>query len=123
MKVGYATILKHNGEEHTVTEWSEIKGISRDTIVSRINQFGWSVADAIETKANKPRAKKRRCDANCRDCQYSMWLSWDGRYCVCDYLGMTGKRRPCEAGDGCTVKEKLNGKRRKVRPDGGKVWL
>ena len=93
-----------------------------------------SVAEALEAQINhsqsmrakqivKANQNNRRHDANCKDCKYSMIISWEGTFYACDYMGMTGKRRPCEPGDGCTVKVKLNGQRRKVRPDGGRVWL
>jgi hypothetical protein len=41
----------------------------------------------------------------CKRCIYSMWLALPkaGYWAACDYLGQTGKRRPCEAGDDCTV--------------------
>lgn len=49
-----------------------------------------------------------RADINgsgkCKRCIYSMWLALPkaGYWAACDYLGQTGKRRPCEAGDSCT---------------------
>lgn len=37
------------GESHTLGEWSEITGIKRTTLWSRINVRGWSVKDALTT--------------------------------------------------------------------------
>lgn len=34
---GSKKIIEHNGERHTVKEWSEITGLSVDTIYNRIN--------------------------------------------------------------------------------------
>lgn len=39
--------LTLNGETHTVTEWAEIKGISKHTLSGRINKLGWSVERAL----------------------------------------------------------------------------
>lgn len=47
---------------------------------------------------------------NCRNCKY-----FHGRFdetCCCNYLLMTGKRRPCPPGAGCTVKVKRKRPRR-----------
>ena len=41
-------ILKYKGESKTVTEWSEHLGISRLTLMSRLN-YGWSIEDTLET--------------------------------------------------------------------------
>lgn len=47
----------------------------------------------------------------CEGCIYrktfSGWLEY------CDYMCMTDQRRPCPAGDGCTVKTTRRGRRRK----------
>ena len=45
--------IEFEGESHTVTEWSEIVNIHRDTITYRLKQ-GWSVKDAL-TKPVKGR--------------------------------------------------------------------
>lgn len=49
------------------------------------------------------------CDKFCDGCAFEGKLQFDLR--VCNYLLCTGKRRPCPAGTGCTVKE--TGRRRK----------
>lgn len=40
--VSYNRRVEWNGEEHTVSEWSEITGISRGVIAARLNN-GWSI--------------------------------------------------------------------------------
>ena len=40
-----------------------------------------------------------------RKCVGCVYLSLSG-YPSCNYILMAGKRRPCPAGDGCTVKKK-----------------
>lgn len=42
---------------------------------------------------------------SCEGCFYAVLLS--GAWC-CDYLLMTGRRRPCPPGEGCTVREKAD---------------
>ena len=39
---------------------------------------------------------------SCKGCAYAALLS--GAWC-CDYLSMTGHRRPCPPGEGCTVRK------------------
>ena len=39
------------------------------------------------------------CDDTCRKCIFRSWLhSWT----ICDFIGITGQRRGCPAGKGCT---------------------
>jgi hypothetical protein len=53
---------------------------------------------------------------NCEDCMY--WRSMhDPELKCCHYLLDTGSRRPCEPGDGCTVKVKTRAKRRKKKAE------
>lgn len=42
-----------NGEEHTVSEWSRITGISRQTIVARIDKYNWTIERALTEKPIK----------------------------------------------------------------------
>ena len=115
-----ADLLTHNGETHSLAQWCRIKGMGVNTLKSRIDS-GMSVADALETpvKQQHRRKQERKSDANCVDCRFCMELHWEGKYYACDYMGMTGKRRPCEAGDGCKVKEK--GERKRISPKGEMV--
>ena len=45
----------------------------------------------------------------CRRCIYLARINGQRSYKLCQYILMTGQRRPCPAGTGCTV--------RKTRPD------
>lgn len=44
----------------------------------------------------------------CKGCKYYYSIAQNGRsgFGVCQYFLMTGKRRPCKGGEGCTVKER-----------------
>lgn len=54
------------------------------------------------------------CSAYCDGCTFrKKFTAWDLLYC--DYLFMSGERRPCPAGDGCTVRVKRRVYRRKER--------
>lgn len=37
-----------NGETHCLKEWCEILGLKYNTIIGRINQYGWSIERALE---------------------------------------------------------------------------
>ena len=41
---------------------------------------------------------------NCHDCKY--FYGHSDYVACCNYIFVTGKRRPCPPGDGCTVKVK-----------------
>lgn len=43
-------MLNFNGENRTLTEWSEITGLSRGVIESRIDRFGWTTEKALTQK-------------------------------------------------------------------------
>lgn len=45
-------LLTYNGETHTITEWSEITGIRKDTLRRRIEVYGWSIARALTEPNN-----------------------------------------------------------------------
>lgn len=40
-------LIEHNGETHTLAEWSRITGLSRDTIRFRIDRRGWDIGRAL----------------------------------------------------------------------------
>ena len=44
------------------------------------------------------------CDRHCKGCVYLSYLN-NSHYLYCSYILKTGKRRPCPAGTGCTVKQ------------------
>lgn len=40
-------LITYKNETHTLSEWSDITGIDRSTISSRIDKFNWSIEDAL----------------------------------------------------------------------------
>jgi hypothetical protein len=42
-------LFEHNGEAHSLAEWSKITGIKHGTLYRRIVELGWSVGDALTT--------------------------------------------------------------------------
>ena len=40
-------VLEYNGERHTLTEWSEITGLSVGTIGARLRLLGWGIEKAL----------------------------------------------------------------------------
>ncbi len=60
---------------------------------------------------------------SCKGCAYAVLLSGD--WC-CDYLGVTGHRRPCPPGEGCTVRAEgdRDSKRiwKETKPMKGRSW-
>ena len=64
-----------------------------------------------KTKVQKAKPKKQSiCDKYCVGCVFLGYA--DGAINLCEYFLTTGKRRPCPAGTGCTVKQK--GERKKI---------
>ena len=52
--------ISYNGETHTITEWAKILGVSRTTITSRLDLYGWSIDEAFNTRIL--RGGKTRCN-------------------------------------------------------------
>lgn len=48
-----------NGETHSMSEWARIKGIRKDTIMSRLKR-GWSEEDAVMLPVGNERYKNRK---------------------------------------------------------------
>ena len=46
------------------------------------------------------------CGKRCKSCQYRTYFPNPPHYIACYYRGITEQRRPCEAGEGCTVYKK-----------------
>lgn len=46
-------LLKYKGKSKTIAEWSEFLGMRRGTLSCRINKYGWSIKESIETKTLK----------------------------------------------------------------------
>lgn len=58
-------------------------------------------------------------DEYCIGCEYH-WISYAcPEYQACDYIMMTGRKRPCPSGKECTVKKKA--KRRRYKWVGKKM--
>jgi hypothetical protein len=53
-------VIEFRGERRTVAEWSEVVGISRVTLLSRLDQLGWSVEEALTTSAEGTGVKWRK---------------------------------------------------------------
>ena len=53
-------------------------------------------------------------DPYCKDCFYYTGCA-NGAYKCCHYLLWTGTKRPCDPGEGCTVKVKRTNRRREER--------
>lgn len=55
--------LTFRGETKTLTEWSEIMGLHKDTVGCRISRYGWTVERALTTptgpNGRKERARRR----------------------------------------------------------------
>ena len=109
-------ILVMDGEAHTIEEWCIIKDISITGLRTRIVK-GMDIVDALCIPTNKQciRKKKPRTERNCVNCIYSIKVHvfGGGIWNACDYLGITGKCRPCEPGDECTVKKARRIRRRR----------
>ena len=53
----------------------------------------------------KKESTVKTVDRYCRKCIYTApVICPETRYKACDYIGVTGHRRPCPAGEGCTVR-------------------
>lgn len=40
-------LLEYNGEQHTLSEWSEILGVGYQTLYARITRYGWNGKDVL----------------------------------------------------------------------------
>lgn len=49
-------IIEYNGESHTITQWSELTGIRKDTLRRRIVVYNWSVEKALKTPSRRTHA-------------------------------------------------------------------
>lgn len=56
-------LILFEGKNLTMAEWSEITGIAFDTILARINYYGWSIKDALTIKDGR---KTKRVPLVCR---------------------------------------------------------
>ena len=107
-------ILVCRGEAHTMLEWCMIKNLSLECLRRRLSK-GMSQEQALTTLVRGRAAggdSEPKPNRNCMDCIYTELVTLPdcGRWNVCDYIGHTGKCRPCPYGDGCTVKKKKEDK-------------
>lgn len=52
-------LLTHNGETKTIAQWAEEVGLKRRTIRARIDQYGWTIEEALFTPVGQPRNKSQ----------------------------------------------------------------
>lgn len=102
-------IVVLDGKVHTVEEWCAIKKISEVALRIRLKK-GMSMEQALTIPARglgEPQPKQHRPDEYCEGCIYSEIVSMPGAgpWTACDYIGKTGRRRPCPPWDKCTVKK------------------
>lgn len=62
--------------------------------------------DQVGGKPARPVKKDKPNITQCRTCRYSAKYSDFSGAVLCDYIGVTGHRRPCEPSPNCTVYEK-----------------
>ena len=64
----------------------------------------------------EPQKKTEVGDLKCKTCKYHRYIiSGSGKHVCCYYIVMTGHRRPCKAGDECTVYERRE-RRARINP-------
>lgn len=52
-------LLEYNGEQHTLSEWSEILGIGYQTLYARITRYGWNGQDVLSRPIEMKYSHKR----------------------------------------------------------------
>ena len=50
-------LITHNGETKTLVEWSELAGMSMQTLCARLDRWGWSFEDAISKPVNSTKGR------------------------------------------------------------------
>ena len=119
MSHGYEITI--NGETHNQTEWCRIFDVDPSTVRSRMERTGMSFEQAVQIPKAFVRRKRKppervgvkepvrlavgyraKSDKRCRRCYYSEKA--EGRY-ICTYILFEHHRRPCPAGDECTVRK------------------
>ena len=53
-------LLTLNGETHTMSEWSDITGISQTTLSYRIHRLGWNDEQVLTTPINKSKSRNNK---------------------------------------------------------------
>lgn len=75
-------ILTHQGESLTLTEWARRKGLHPETIRSRIDVLGYTVADAIDTPARAKFGARTGSGVVSRPCPRAKRHKASGQACV-----------------------------------------
>jgi transposase len=52
-------LLEYNGEQHTLSEWSEILGVGYQTLYARITRYGWNGKDVLSRPIEMKYSHKR----------------------------------------------------------------
>lgn len=72
---------------------SSVLGRSADSIAWRLKQLGYTPVDS---------EKEHLTNDRCRKCYYGS-MAGSFNMPTCDYILITGKKRPCHGGEECTV--------------------
>lgn len=92
-------VIKHNGDEKTLSEWSDSLGVKANTILTRIRR-GWSISESlgVDARVNKRQERMKSRERECIRCggeftprQYQIDQG-QGKYCSlnCSRKRMTG---------------------------------
>ena len=105
------------GKWYTIRQLCEMSGMSKVTMYSRLERYGWSTEKAMTTpvdthcwakKEEKPKKKPKKkkeavCTKRCKGCRNSESVDL---YVYCMYADKKGHRRGCPAGKDCTKFER-----------------
>lgn len=105
------------GKWYTIRQLSKMGGMSKITMYSRIERYGWSTEKAMTTPVDthcwakkpepkpkpKPKKKENLCTARCKKCKNGTQVD---AYVYCMYAEKKGHRRGCPAGKDCTKFER-----------------
>lgn len=83
-------ILEHEGQQHTLYEWSHITGIPIKLLRERLAR-GWSVEETLTVAPGQGRPREEFC----KGCRYQ---GRAGVLLFCDYLSITGHPRTVRHG-------------------------
>lgn len=117
-------------DREKLTAWRTSQGLSKSALGRIIGVANGTICDwesgrykpgpgsieklnrIMETYDGEPVRKERTWQEMWKPCEGCIYLGDNVR--TCDYYLITGTRRPCPSGNGCTVRR--NGKREYVRP-------
>ena len=52
--------INYQGRTFNVTQWAKVKGLTRACLNNRINVYGWSIEEAMETPMRKNKNRKEK---------------------------------------------------------------